>query len=243
MNKSWKLKEWHDFSEKVKKRDGYKCLQCERNKSQVTLQVHHEMYVQDKLPWEYPLSDCRTLCKGCHAKKHGLLEPDKGWYLIEINDLGGLDGICEKNNCGREIRYEHLTYHPNWGYKIVGSTCIEHLTQKDKLLSNDIIKLYKKISEFIHNSVWVVGLTKNSKKYIGTKYKHHLIRIYGENNYSFQIAVKETGIHKLNYHKPILIKDKILEEIKELACIVLKGTISEDEEEKNMLRAIYRSIK
>jgi len=74
LTKSWRLKEWQDFSDKVKKRDNFKCLQCSRDATEVVLQVHHEIYREDKLPWEYALSDCRTLCKGCHAKEHKLVE-------------------------------------------------------------------------------------------------------------------------------------------------------------------------
>lgn len=70
---------WYEFSGKVKQRDEYKCLQCGRREPEVILQVHHEIYVKGKAPWEYPLSDCRTLCKGCHAREHKLIEPDKGW--------------------------------------------------------------------------------------------------------------------------------------------------------------------
>lgn len=139
--------EWLSFSNKVKRRDGYRCLQCDRSQDQVTLQVHHEIYVAGKAPWEYALSDCLTLCKGCHAREHGLIQPQSGWSLLSITDLGDLEGICERTGCGTEIRFEHLTYHPKWGYLVVGSTCIEHLTQEDRLLSNNVIKLYKNISQ------------------------------------------------------------------------------------------------
>lgn len=152
-----------------------------------------------------------------------------------------MDGVCERKNCGAGIRYAHLTYHPNWGYKVVGSTCIEHLTQEDRLLSSNIIKSYKNISEFIHGSDWKEGFTKNKKKYIECKYKHHSIRIYGDdNNYAYQIIIKEKGVRWHDYKDIIKTKKKSLEEVKELSYIVLKGTISEDEEEKSLLREIYK---
>ncbi|MGZ4969788.1 MAG: HNH endonuclease [Methylobacter sp.] len=235
---------WYEFSEKVKRRDEYECLQCGRREPEVVLQIHHEIYISGKPPWEYSLSDCRTLCKGCHAKEHKLVEPDRGWSLISIDDLGGLDGVCERKGCGNEIRYAHLTYHPDWGYKIVGSTCIEHLTQEDRLLSSNIIKAYKNISTFVHSSCWESGLTKNGNKYISCKHKHHSIRIYGDNNkYSFQVALKEKGVRWHDFRNIILAKNKTLEEVKELAYIVLKGTISDNEDEKALLRNIYRKIK
>lgn len=235
---------WREFSARVKRRDEYKCLQCRRSEHEVVLQVHHEIYIKGKPPWEYLLSDCRTLCKGCHAKIHKLIEPDRGWTLISIEDLGGLDGVCERKGCGNEIRYAHQTYHPDWGYKIVGSTCIEHLTQEDRLISSNLIKAFKNISKFIHGSDWDSGLTKNGNKYISCKYKHHIIRIYGDNNnYSFQIVLKEKGVRWHEYRDIIHVKNKRLEDVKELAYVALKGMISDDEEEKKLLRNIYRKLK
>jgi hypothetical protein len=244
LQKFWRHKEWQDFSNKVKRRDNFQCLQCDRTENEVILQVHHEVYRADKKPWEYALSDCRTLCKGCHSKHHNLIEPSNGWYLIGVDDLGALEGVCERNNCGTEIRYEHITYHPNWGYKIVGSTCIDHLTQQDKLLSSDILKMYKQISKFISKSIWEVGFTKKNKRYIETKFKYHYIRIYGdEKKYSFQLIIKEIGNKWYEYKDFIPVYNKSLEEVKELAYIALKGTISEDTKEVELLRNIYRNIK
>jgi len=68
---------WYRFSARVKNRDGNKCLRCDRGEAEAILQVHHEIPVKGKAPWEYALSDCRTLCKGCHAREHNLVEPDK----------------------------------------------------------------------------------------------------------------------------------------------------------------------
>ena len=235
---------WQQFSARVKRRDGNKCLQCQRCEPEVVLQVHHEIYVEDKSPWEYSLSDCRTLCKGCHAKHHDLLEPSSGWSLISIQDLGGLDGVCERQHCGHEIRYAHVAYHPNCGYKAVGSTCIEILTQEDRLLSSHVVALYKNISQFVHESDWKVGLTKQGKKYISSTYKCHSVRIYGsESHYFFQVVLKQKGVRWHDYGKLIYAKNKSLEEVKELAYIVLKGQSSSDEKDKALLRQIYKRIK
>jgi len=233
---------WLAFSEKVKRRDG-KCLQCNRGPEEVTLQIHHNIYIPGKAPWNYAISDCLTLCKGCHAKEHGLVEPDRGWSLLSIDDLGGLDGTCERKGCGAEIRYEHLTYHPNWGYLVVGSTCIEHLRQEDRLLSNNAIHLYKNISNFVHSSEWSRGTTKNGQSYISSAYKHHQIRIYGEESFhSFQLKLKEKGIRWHSFGKVIQAKGKSTLSVKELAYITLRGTISESSKEKELLRNIYRAI-
>ncbi|MCC6076529.1 HNH endonuclease [Pseudomonas sp. GCM10022188] len=235
---------WFEFSRRVRLRDGNKCLKCHGSPPGVVLQVHHELYMPNKNPWEYALSDCTTLCKGCHAREHGHVEPNSGWLLISIDDLGGLIGTCERVGCGKGIRYEHLTYHPGWGYKKVGSTCIEHLTQKDKNLSEKILACYENISSFVHGSIWHKGKTKSDKPYVGAQHGHDLIRIYGQDGgYAFQVALKEKG-RKFHHFKDVVrAPKKTLDEVKELAYITLKGLTTEDEEEKSMLRSLYRSIK
>lgn len=236
--------EWIQFSRRVQKRDGEKCLKCHRSSPNVILQTHHKIYIPNKQPWEYALSDCITLCKGCHAREHGHIEPNSGWFLISIDDLGDLIGICERRGCGNEIRYEHLTYHPNWGYRKVGSTCIEHLTQKDKNRSSIALALYKNISKFVHGSEWNSGTTKKGKSFISTKHRHNLIRIYGENpEYAFQILLKEKGRKFYHYKDIVNLSGKSLEEVKELSYIALKGTTSEDNKEKAMLRELYKNIR
>ena len=244
IKKFYRNSAWFEFADKVKARDRYTCLKCQRSNHEVVLQAHHTNYLEGKLPWEYAISDCISLCKGCHAREHGLIEPNTGWSLVSIDDLGDLAGECERANCGTAIRYEHQTYHPNWGYKIVGSTCIEHLTKKDQELSGKILNLYKVISNFVHSEKWVRGNTKNNKPFIDNKYNHHKVRIYGEsNNYSFQIAIKENGIRWYDYKDIISVRGHSLEEAKELAFIALKGTLVEDATEKNLFRSLYKNIK
>lgn len=242
--KSYHNKQWHEFSNAVKLRDNFSCLKCDRKEPEVVLQAHHKLYVPGLEVWEYPLSDCITLCKGCHSREHGLVEPDSDWVLDSIIDLGGLDGICERNGCGTEIRYEHVTYHPNWGYKSVGSTCIEHLTRKDQAISHKVLNLVKNISNFIHKSEWQNRETKNGKPYICSPYSHHQIRIYGkENHYSYQAVVKQQGMRWYEYSDIKPARNKHLNQVKELAYIMLKGIISYDENEKELLRDIYRRIR
>lgn len=242
--KSYYNTKWYEFSQKVRIRDKHKCLKCHRNQNEVILQVHHKKYVFGLEPWEYSLSDCITLCKGCHAKEHNLIEPNTGWTLISINDLGGLYGICERKGCRTEIRYEHEAYHPNWGYKNVGSSCIEFLTTEDKRLSSKVLKIYKNISNFVHQSDWEVGYTKKKKEYIGTTYKHHIIRIYGKDKeYAFQVAIKEKGEKWHDWKNVISAWNKNLNQVKELAYIVARGMTTEKQSEREMLRNIYQRIK
>ncbi|MDD3685669.1 MAG: hypothetical protein PHE56_02765, partial [Bacteroidales bacterium] len=235
---------WFKFSEAVQRRDGYKCLKCGRKKGEVVLQTHHKQYKRGVEIWEYPLCDCITLCKGCHAEQHGIIEPTNGWTLISIDDLGGLYGTCEKKGCGTDIRYEHLIYHPDFGYKVVGSSCVEFLTREDQYLSQEVLKVFKKISDFIKDSVWEIGYTKNNKMFYFATHSHHQIRIYGkENFYSYQIVIKQKGNKWFDFGNFISANNKTLEQVKELGYIVLKGTITDDKKEKDILRNIYKKIR
>jgi uncharacterized protein YuzB (UPF0349 family) len=235
---------WDVFSNDVKQRDGFKCLKCGSREPNVILQVHHRFYKAGVEPWEYPLSDCITLCKGCHAREHNLIEPENGWTLISIEDLGGLDGICERKGCGAEIRYEHITYHPQWGYKTVGSTCVEHLTQDDQFLSQDVLRIFKNTSNFLYSTIWEKLISHKGKHYLMTTYSNHQIRIYGdENYYSFQIALKRKGEKWFDFQGFVKSKNKSLERVKELSYIVLNGLITENDEEKELLRNIYKRIR
>jgi hypothetical protein len=227
----------------VKRRDGYKCLKCGRNNFEATLQVHHTTYRITLKPWEYALSECWTLCKMCHAHQHKLIEPNFGWTLIEINDREALDGICEMKGCGNEIRYEHVIYHPDWGYKTVGSTCVEYLTQDDQFLGDRVIKALKKVSEFVRESVWNEGTTKKGIHFIYSIYAYSEIRIYGKpGNYSFQLAIKEKGIRWHEYSKFYSTRPKSIIKTKELGFIKLKSQITEDAKEAEILENIFQNM-
>lgn len=233
-------KKWLEFADKIQKRDEYKCLNCNRKKGDVVLQTHHKIYKRGIQIWEYALSDCLTLCKGCHARIHNILEPTDNWELISITDLGELVGICENNGCGNAIRYEHLIYHPRVGYKTVGSTCVELLTKEDQLLSQYILKVYKNISQFAHVSIWEEGYTKNKTYYIYTTYLHNRIRIYGKfKPYSYQIILKIKGEkwHKFGGFNKVTNKELL--QVKELAYIDLKIKISNDQKEIEILNNIF----
>jgi hypothetical protein len=241
--KSYYNENWYDFSNKVKRRDGYKCLKCGRSEPDVVLQTHYKLYRSGLEPWDYALSECLTLCKGCHARVHGLIEPETGWTLISIEDLGDLYGICERKGCGNEIRYEHVTYHPAWGYKTVGSTCVEHLTREDQYLSEEVLKLFKKIADFVNDSTWNNWFTKTGKDYQFAKHAHSQIRIYGEkNSYAFQVALKVKGEKWFEFRDVVRTPNKNLRQVKELAFITLKGLMTESKREKELLRNIYKSM-
>lgn len=240
--RSYQNKKWNDFSQTIQKRDDFKCLKCGRGNNETILQTHHNIYRKGLELWDYPYSDCITLCKGCHAREHGIIQPKTGWTLISIDDLGDSLGVCEKSGCDTKIKYEHTIYHPEVGYITVGSTCVEYLTNEDKFISKTAIRIYNKISEFLSHSIWTDRVSKNGKKFICSNHSHHQIRIYGENGfYSFQILLKEQGVRHYKYGDFINVKSKTLIQVKELSFIFLKEKMTEDEMELEVLRTIYKS--
>lgn len=242
--KLYRNKKWFEFAENVKIRDSFKCVRCGRGKYEVVLQVHHQFYIKDLKPWEYSLSDCITLCRGCHAEEHSKVEPRRGWTLISMNDLGDLIGTCEREGCEAEIRYEYEAYHPKCGYRVVGSSCIEFLTKEYKDISLEILKLYKNISNFVHKSVWVEKVVDNKSYYVESKYKHHRISIYKKNNiFYYQIGIKRKGLRRYDWKKEQVMEGKNINQVKELAYIATKGLTSNNNEEINTLREIYIKLR
>lgn len=117
------------------------------------------------------------------------------------------------------------------------------MTREDQFLSHEVLKVFKKISDFINKSTWEHGL-KKGKDYLFTTHAQHQIRIYGKENYnSFQIVLKEKGKRRFDFKDFIKTKNKNLEQVKELGYIVLKGLMTESEVEKELLRNIYKRIK
>lgn len=127
MTNPYLRREWKEFRAEVIEADGGQCCKCGRSESdQVILQVHHLRYSPRVKPWEYSYSDCETLCKGCHAREHGIIRPNFGWDYVGDDDLGDLSGSCEA--CGTEIRYLFHIQHPHWEPLVVGTICCDNLT-------------------------------------------------------------------------------------------------------------------
>lgn len=62
-----KLDRWKNFSNDVKRRDGFKCVKCGSDKH---LQAHHKIYYENRLPWDYSIDFLETLCTNCHLNEH-----------------------------------------------------------------------------------------------------------------------------------------------------------------------------
>ncbi|MFW2163062.1 HNH endonuclease [Acinetobacter beijerinckii] len=126
-NKDYRNNAWLEFREDAFSKLGYFCQRCSRDDDEVTLQVHHKIYIDGRKPWEYNLSDCEILCSGCHAREHGHIRPDYNWNLSHSYDLGSMIGTCEL--CGNSIRFEFHVFHNDWHEPMVtGTVCCDYLT-------------------------------------------------------------------------------------------------------------------
>lgn len=81
-----KKPQWKEKRLEILKRDSYKCLVC---KSEKQLNVHHRIYIGNRLPWKYHNSYLATLCRKCHESIHK--EPVNMKIMeIQLRDILGL---------------------------------------------------------------------------------------------------------------------------------------------------------
>lgn len=59
---------WMKKRKRILRRDNFKCVLCG---SDYNLQVHHTVYKEGKMAWEYSNLSLVTLCDDCHKKVHG----------------------------------------------------------------------------------------------------------------------------------------------------------------------------
>lgn len=141
-SKDYKNLAWLEFREQAFLNLGYHCSRCSRSDEDVVLQVHHKIYIDGRKPWEYNLVDCEVLCRGCHAREHGLIRPAYDWNLSHSSDLGSLVGTCEL--CKSSLRFEFHLFHNDWSEPLtVGTVCCDHLTGDEQAT-----KYKKKIESF-----------------------------------------------------------------------------------------------
>ena len=62
---------WKRKAEKIKRRDGYKCVWCRRyGKSVSAVVVHHIKHADEWLELAYDDDNLVSLCQACHNKAH-----------------------------------------------------------------------------------------------------------------------------------------------------------------------------
>jgi hypothetical protein len=146
--------EWKAFRARRIELDGFKCVDCERYEFDgAVLQVHHKRYIKGNKPWDYAPDDCETLCKGCHAEKHGRIVPKSGWTYVCDDDLGDLSGTCEV--CGTGLRYVFTISHDNWFDLEVGTICCDNLTGTK--IASDKRKDVERKNRFVNSPRWKSG--------------------------------------------------------------------------------------
>lgn len=203
---SYKESQWKAFRQSVIELDGYKCHQCGRSKDEVVLQVHHLEYKSGLKAWEYPTEDCITLCRGCHAQTHGIIQPRFGWEYIGDEDLGDLIGTCENKGCGSNMRYSYTVFHPQWGTLEVGTICCDNLTDSE-IASNSKeskLKYESRKRRFIDSKRWETdGQKQNIKQGLFE------IEIFEAGN-KFSLEINERK-SKIKHNTLILAKTKVFE--------------------------------
>jgi 5-methylcytosine-specific restriction endonuclease McrA len=182
---------WKEYRNSVIELEGNKCSVCGRGGNEVVLQVHHKKYINGLKPWEYATKDCITLCRGCHAAEHGIIQPKIGWEYQGDEDLGDLIGICE--NCGSSLRYVFYVYHKKWGTMEVGTHCCDSLT--DTQIASNLVESQRRYDErkdrFIKSKRWIIENNEHKIK---------------QNN--FEIEINQVGleffikIQELKSNKP-----------------------------------------
>lgn len=153
----YKTVDWKQYRCDIIKSDGSACVRCGASSSSgAILQVHHRHYIRGRKPWEYPPEFCETLCKGCHAREHGIIRPESGWDLIASEDLGSPDGECDR--CGKEIRYVYLVGHSKWVSMEVGTDCCDHLTSTDGASSHTkkLILRERRYDTLVKSPLWKI---------------------------------------------------------------------------------------
>jgi len=76
--------------QKTMERDGFKCQKCSGNEN---LLVHHK----DINPKNNSIENLQTLCRGCHARVHNVISPERKCTIEGCNARHMARGMCKKH--------------------------------------------------------------------------------------------------------------------------------------------------
>jgi hypothetical protein len=160
-------KKWKNFRNECLSVNGNQCHVCGKKEHEAILQIHHPYYEQGKMPWEYDPKFCAVLCKGCHAREHGIIPPDSGWTLVYSDwENGEKSGQTNCGFCGADMEWHNVMHHPKWGEMTVGYECAERLgvpgVHKLKLKM-------QRMKTFLHSPKWRTTANGYSYRYAGKK--------------------------------------------------------------------------
>jgi hypothetical protein len=173
--KPYKSKQWFDFRKSVIAAKSSTCEECGIGPpAHIVFQVHHPIYRDDAWPWEYELHEVMLVCRGCHAKLHGHIQPSSGWSLVYEDVLDEKDGVCDC--CGRAIRFIYQIDHPDWSTMTVGSGCCDRLTETSAGTERKLF--LAKLTRFSSQVQWKQYGDEYQRKYKGfsvtiSKYSDH----------------------------------------------------------------------
>lgn len=170
------------------------CVCCKKytNFEDMLLQVKKDNITDSSKSIEnYKYDDLEFYCQKCYKADLNTNDPQSGWSLLHVVDNMEVSYHCERikdNNvrCNTPIRYEHNIFHPEIGYRIVGSTCITHLTEEDQAISRDVIQAMPRLFNRAEK-------VKNMEKLNNWKY----LNPYGDQVYSFHLEID--GVHYYMY--------------------------------------------
>ena len=126
-----KCNEWIEKHNEIIARDNQKCRICKTTESigpifsgddrffhrrqkgkvisekhPVHLEVHHKLYIRDRLPWDYENDDLITVCDPCHRKIHK--EEKISFYDKERNKLFHFEPCSRCGGTGNIPHYNHV---------------------------------------------------------------------------------------------------------------------------------------
>lgn len=197
MKKNFKYKKlysnpkWHAFREKVFLYHGRICMVCEIDFA-ITFQVNHPYYIEGKKTHEYQIEEMEVLCVGCHAREHNILEPNSGWELIEVEDLGDLIGLCD-----RGINFKAKKK----------KICNTKKRSSQKKQNNAYFNIYENKGYFnitinTQNKTYF-KLKDENKKYLNFKKEEVYIIIFLYDNLNFYKTIDKNSILENFYNKEI----------------------------------------
>ena len=97
MNYSDQLKHprWKEVQSLILERDNYKCQECGIESK--NLHVHHKIYIENRMAWDYHHLLLITLCPECHKKVHarmtaiqeriGFMTKDQLYFTVDIINM------------------------------------------------------------------------------------------------------------------------------------------------------------
>jgi len=90
-----KMPQWKERRLQILERDNYTCQEC--GNDDVELHVHHKVYIENRMAWDYNHLLLITLCPECHKKVHsrmtaiqeriGFMTKEQLYFAVDIINM------------------------------------------------------------------------------------------------------------------------------------------------------------